>query len=369
MSDEADIAARFALLTPHLDSRGRRLLAAAESLAIGRGGASRVARATGVSRAAIRAAMGELTGPEWRETLDPVRPGKGRIRRKGGGRKKTAHKDATLQHDLERLIDPGTVTDVEPPLRWTCKSVRALARELEGMGHRVSHTLVAKLLRDMEFRLEAHTRAVTGPSYPDCNAQFEFVRASVCRFLAERQPAIFVETKMVADDPENRLTGPGRVDHQVPRPRLAKLEADSDNAAFAVESIRRWWRVMGRETYPAAHRLLVTAASGGGRVGLLGLWKTGLREFASEAGLAISVCRLPPGTAKWNRMEQGLSSFFRQDSRGGSPAGCTVTVNLISPASAGPASPERGQAGEITIPTDQFPSEWNYIIADDTKSD
>jgi len=376
MVDEAAIGRRFALLSPHLDVGARGLLAAAESAVLGRGGISQVARATGVSRGAIRAAMKEINRPGMR------RPGKGeagtgRIRRKGGGRKKVLVKDGALLPDLERLIDPVSDPDHDPPLRWTRKSVRTLARELQKMGHRISHTVVAKLLVELDYRLQTGNQAPPGRASPDRNAQFEFVNRCVRQFRAQGQPAIFVEAKRWAGNFENRGAGqglpavrrrggadPNGSDAQASGLRYDLPYSDPEAAAFAVESIRRWWRTTGRGTYPAARRLLLATAAGRGSTALLRLWKSRLREFAEEAQLAILVCYFPPGTAKWNGIDQRLGCFFSQDQGDARTVNCSVIVSLI-PASSGPAGSSSSgptQVAEIAIPGDQLPGEWNYTI-------
>src|SRR5215210_4817735 len=270
MAEVEAIKRRFALLAGHLDERTRRLLAASEALAIGRGGAGMVARATGVSRRAIGAGIKELA--------DGPPAGAVRIRRPGGGRKRTTDTDPTLRADLERLVEPVTRGDPESPLRWTCKSVRELAGELRGLGHRVSHQLVAELLHELEYSLQANRKVLEGSQHPDRNAQFEYLNGQVQQQVSAGQPAISVDTKkkeLVGDfkngGREVRPKGqpePVRV-HDFVDKELGRatpygiydlgrntgwvsVGMDHDTAEFAVETIRRWWRSMGRPAYPDA---------------------------------------------------------------------------------------------------------------------
>jgi len=315
------IQVRFQKLAPFLDERMRRLVAAAESVALGFGGTTKVSRATGVSRRAIGEGVKELA-------LPPVKQ-KGRIRRKGGGRKKTADTDSTLKRDLDRLVDPVSRGDPESPLRWTCKSVRQLATALKGMGHRTSHRMVAELLHELGYSLQANKKTQEGSSHADRNEQFEHINERVKGMMADGQPVISVDTK------KKELVGPFKNNGQEVRPEgdpeqvkahdfpiaglgraapygvydiagntgWVSLGVDHDTAAFAIETIRRWWQGMGMARYPQAGRLLITADSGGSNGSRVRLWKLELQRLADETGLAVSVCHLPPGTSKWNKIE------------------------------------------------------------------
>ena len=281
MASESEIAERFRQLEPWLDERMRRLWAAAESAALGRGGISLVARASGVSRRAISVGLAELKQP-------PEEGGRRQvpIRRPGGGRKKTQAKDPALLRDLEKLVEPGTRGDPESPLRWTCKSVRRLAEELRRRGHQVSHTLVAELLHQLNYSLQGNRKTREGSSHPDRNAQFEHINAKVEEFLELSQPAVSVDTKKkeLVGDYKNG----GREWRPKGRPEAVQAHdfgkqkdvpygvydlgrdagwvsvgTDHDTAAFAVESIRRWWHMMGQASYPEARQLLITADGGG----------------------------------------------------------------------------------------------------------
>ena len=312
--DTAGVRSRYEALRSVLDERTRRLLAAAESQAMGRGGISTVSRVTGISRPVIRQGIAELKNPEILVA--------DRVRRPGGGRKKAVDKDASLKSDLEELLESTTRGDPEAPLRWTCRSVRQLSAELQRMKHRVSHQVVADLLQQLGYSLQANRKTKEGADHPDRNAQFEHLSGKVKWCLRRRQPVISVDTKkreLVGDfknsgrewrpqrqpelvrvhdfvDPQlGRATPYGIYD--VGRNRgWVSVGMDHDTAEFAVETIRRWWRSMGRPAYPQATRLLVTADAGGSNGARLRLWKVELQKFADETGLRIAVCHFPPGT-------------------------------------------------------------------------
>ena len=294
---------RFECLSPTLDERMRRLVAAAESLAIGYGGISRVARATGISRRAIARGIAELGQA-------PVSGASGAVRKPGGGRKRTVEQDATLVRDLEALIEPLSRGDPESPLRWTCKSLRKLARELGHQGHRVSHRLVAELLHALGYSLQANAKTREGGTHPDRNAQFEHIHDKIQAFLSQGQPVISVDTKkkeLVGNfknggrelrpkgDPEQvrvhdfviaalgRAIPYGVYDLGKNRGWVS-VGIDHDTGSFAVESIRRWWRSMGKAAYRQAKRLLITADSGGSNGSRLRLWKLELQQLADETG-------------------------------------------------------------------------------------
>ena len=321
---------RFEKLAPFLDERMRRLVAASESLAIGFGGTSQVSRQTGVSRRAIIRGIKEL------DEAPSVQGG--RVRRPGGGRKRTVDKDASLKTDLERLVDPVTRGDPESPLRWTCKSVRKLAEELNRLGHQTSHRMVAELLHELGYSLQANRKTLEGSSHADRDQQFQHINQHVTEFLQQQQPVISVDTKkkeLVGNfknhgaelrpkgDPE-----PVRV-HDFVIPELGRaapygvydlannsgwvsVGVDHDTSAFAVETIRRWWYRMGQQSYPQATELLITADSGGSNGSRVRLWKVELQRLADETGLELRVCHLPPGTSKWNKIEHRLFSFISQ---------------------------------------------------------
>src|ERR1700694_2140239 len=349
MPDVEGLARKCEVLARVLDERTRRLVAAAEAEAIGFGGVTAVAQASGLSRGTVIRGMAKIkTAPK---------PARGqRIRRKGAGRKRTVDRDTTLKRDLEKLVEPVTRGDPESPRRWTCKSVRRLAEELNRQGHTISYPVVAELLRDLGYSLQANRKSKEGSSHPDRNAQFEYINRKVKRFLASKQPVISVDTKkkeLVGDfkNGGRELSPQGKPErvrvHDFLIPELGRatpygvydlarntgwvsVGMDHDTAAFAVESIRRWWQYMGRPVYPEASRLLITADAGGSNGPRLRLWKVELQKLADETGMRIAVCHFPPGTSKWNRIEHRLFSFISQNWRGKPLLSFEVIVNLIA---------------------------------------
>jgi len=347
---ETGIRDRFKVLEHHLDERLRRMVAAAEAGALGARGISVVSRSTGVSRRAIRRGIQEL-----REEVRPKSGGE-RIRKAGGGRKKRIMQDPSLLADLERLVEPTTRGDPESPLRWTCKSVRQLAQELRRHHHLASHQLVSELLHELGYSLQANRKTIEGASHPDRNAQFEHINRRVRKFLRASEPVISVDTKkkeLVGNfknggrelrpqrDPEKVRV------HDFVIPELGRaipygvydlgsnsgwvsVGIDHDTASFAVESIRRWWRSMGRSLYRGRKRLLITADAGGSNGPKLRLWKVELQKLANELGMEISVCHFPPGTSKWNKIEHRLFSFISMNWRGKPLVSYQVIVSLIA---------------------------------------
>ena len=363
-----------------VDERVRRLMVAAESLAIGRGGQVAVARATGVSRTTIQQGIREVQQPE-------LHARKGRIRRSGGGRKAMVVIDPTLRDDLNRLVEPTSRGDPESPLRWTCKSVRKLADELKAQGHQTSHRMVAELLHDLGYSLQANQKTLEGSEHPDRNAQFEHLNGAVQQQLWAGEPTISVDTK------KKELIGPFKNGGRELRPKgepeqvrvhdfiirelgrvtpygvydVAQNEAwvsvgvDHDTAAFAVESIRRWWWSMGYSLYPKATRLLITADAGGSTGYRLRLWKLELQKLADETGLEIAVCHFPPGTSKWNKIEHRLFSAITQNWRGKPLVSHEVVVNLI-----GATTTTTGLKVKSELDTNQYPA--GRSVSDDELS-
>jgi transposase len=391
------LSRKFETLSRVLDERTRRLVAAAEAAAIGFGGVTMVAKASGLSRGTVIRGLAELeTAPK---------PARGqRIRRKGAGRKRTVDYDATLKRDLEALVEPVTRGDPESPLRWTCKSVRQLAAELQHMGHQTSHRMVADLLHQMDYSLQANQKTLEGSSHPDRDAQFHHISDRIREFQTDRQPVISVDTKkkeLVGDSNNNgrelRPKGdPEKVRvHDFAIPELGRaapygvydltrnagwvsVGVDHDTAAFAAQSIRRWWESMGSQAYPKAARLLITADAGGSNGARVRLWKLELQKLADQTGLEISICHLPPGTSKWNKIEHRLFSFISQNWRGKPLVSHQVIVNLISAtttktglrvrAEIDPGKYPKGvkvsdeEVASIRITRDEFHGEWNYTI-------
>jgi len=381
----------------------RRLVAAAESEAMGYGGVSAVSRATGVSRRAITEGVKELGQTKKSKKTSALRS---RIRRQGAGRKRASLKDPTLLEDLDGLVDPVTRGDPESPLRWTCKSVRHLAEELQREGHSVNYQTVSELLHDLDYSLQANQKNLEGSHHPDRNEQFEYINRKAKRYLKQGEPVISVDTKkkeLVGDfknaGREWQLKGkpePVRVhDFEIKQPDKGKVApygvydlgrnegwvnvgVDHDTAAFAVESIRRWWRLMGRPNYPKAKRLLITADAGGSNGTRVRLWKWELQQLADETGLEISVCHFPPGTSKWNKIEHRLFSFISQNWRGKPLISHEVIINLIAATTSKTGLEVKSgldansypdgikisdhQMAELRLRRDTFHGDWNYAV-------
>jgi len=397
MNDVSHITKRFELLEPILGERGVRMLVAAEAECIGRGGVTLVAEATGVSRRRIAEGIKEL---RQEERLD-----KGQTRRKGGGRKRIIEQDAALERDLELLLDPCTRGDPESPLRWTSKSLRKLAGELTAAGHKIGKSALAGILRKMGYSLQANRKTLEGSSHEDRDAQFQHISSRALEFLKDGQPVISVDAKK--KELIGRFKNGGREYHPKGNPEevcvydfmdkqlgkgvpygvydTGKNEAwvsvgiDHDTASFAAEAIRRWWRYLGQESYPNAKKLLITADSGGSNGSRVRLWKMEMQNLADELGMEISVCHLPPGTSKWNKIEHRLFAFITQNWRGKPLVSHEVIVNLIAHTTTSTGLQVRceldtnsypkgtkisdKELATINISKDKFHGEWNYTIA------
>jgi hypothetical protein len=396
MIAEEAIRKRFDLLAPYLDERTRRLMAATEAEVIGFGGISIVARSIGMSRPAISRGIEELKAP-----AEARHPG---IRRPGGGRKKTVDVDPTLKEDLEKLINPTERGDPESPMRWTSKSVRHLAGELKQMGHQVSHRIVADLLHVLGYSLQGNCKTLEGASHPDRDAQFENINRQAQEYLATADPVISVDTKKKELVGEFKNGGrewrpkgqPEKVKvHDFAEPELGRaipygvydlaansgwvsVGVDHDTSTFAVETVRRWWNSMGRERYPTAERLLITADGGGSNGSRVRLWKVELQNLADELGIPIAVSHFPPGTSKWNKIEHRMFSFITQNWRGKPLISHEVIVNLIAATTTAKGLKVRAEldraeypagrtvskkeVAEVNLRRDSFHGEWNYTI-------
>lgn len=348
MTPGSDLRKKLAGVWPLLDERTRRLLAANEARTLGRCGVSAVSRACGLSRKAISKGIKEI---EAGTALPP-----GRVRQPGGGRRKITEHDPRLTGAMERMIDPETRGDPESPLRWTCKSTRTLAAQLSRHRHPISHTKVAQLLHDLGYSLQSNRKTEEGEDHPDRDAQFRYINTKVKRALAKGEPVVSVDTKKkelvgnFANGGEQWLPEktPVKVKgHDFPGPDVPRaypygiydlcqntgfvnLGTDHDTGAFAVASIRGWWRHEGRRLYPAAKDLLITADAGGSNGSRLRLWKLELQTLADQTGLSISVCHFPPGTSKWNKIEHRLFSFISSNWRGEPLRDYETIVHLIS---------------------------------------
>lgn len=380
-----------------LDERTLRLFAAAEADAIGYGGVSRLSRITGLARSTVVRGQQEISGP--------ARVSTGRVRRPGGGRKRTCDSDPTLVDDLERLVEPLSRGDPMSPLRWTCKSIRTVAAALVGMGHAASHRLVWATLRELHYSLQGNRKMEEGNQHRDRNAQFEHINTRVAREMRCRNPVISVDTK------KKELVGNYKNDgrqwhrkgdaprvqgHDFPHPEVPRaypygiydlarnvghvvVGTDHDTGQFAVASIRGWWRAEGRRLYPKAKRLLITADGGGSNGYRLRLWKRELQRLADELQLPISVCHFPPGTSKWNKVEHRLFSFISTNWRGEplrdyetivrliakttTTTGLHVTCTLDRRKYAVGNKITNAEMKMIRIVKDKFHGEWNYTIA------
>jgi hypothetical protein len=395
--DTALIRQRFEAVAPFLDERGRRLVAASEAVAAGHGGIAAVAAATGIAPSTIGRGIDELLLGEDRLI--------GRVRRPGGGRKPTIAKDLDLLPDLEALVDPTSRGDPESALRWSCKSLRRLAGELQAQGHKVSHTLVGELLADLGYSLQGNRKTKEGDSHPDRDAQFAYINAKVAEALAEQQPAISVDTKkkeLVGEfrnggreyrpkgDPEAVLVHdflikelgravPYGIYDIAANAGWVSVGIDHDTAAFAVNAIRRWWQTLGRKRYPDATRLLVTADGGGSNGFRLRLWKRELQKLANELGIDIVVSHFPPGTSKWNKIEHRLFSFISQNWRAKPLVSYKVIVQLIAATTTSTGLTVHceldtnrypkgivvsdAEMAEINITRAEFHGDWNYTIS------
>jgi hypothetical protein len=349
----AAVRQKYEALAPLLHEKAQRRWAACEARALGRGGISLVAAATGLSRPTIHRGLAELnSSPDESEDANPKRP---RIRRPGGGRPRLTSGDRTLLQDLHHLVTPATRGDPMSPLLWTSKSTRHLAEALGTLGHHVSHQTVARLLTECGYNLQANRKTEEGKDHPDRDAQFEHINRTVRSFQRRGQPAVSVDAK------KKELVGnyknPGQEWEPKGQPRRVKSKdfpdkelgkvapygvydptanegwvsvgITHDTAEFAVESIRRWWSRMGRQVYPEARALLVTADSGGSNASRSRLWKVCLQKLADELGLTISVCHFPPGTSKWNQIEHRMFCRITENWRGRPLVSHEVVVNLI----------------------------------------
>jgi hypothetical protein len=342
---------KYRALCVELDERARRQWAAAEARELGWGGVVAVSRATGLSRTTIRAGLRELDLPSRQRSIEAAR-----VRRPGGGRKPLVQTDPELLAALESLIEPATRGDPESPLRWTCKSIRRLADELTHQHHPVGANTVATLLHQAGYSLQANRKTREGGSHPDRNAQFEYINSQVRRFLDRGEPAISVDTKkkeLVGD-----FKNSGREWRPVGTPEEVRVHdfldkqlgkaipygvydllnnqgwvsvgIDHDTAQFAVNSIRLWWNRMGRQRFPRASELLITADGGGSNGARSRLWKVALQGLANALDLRLHVCHFPPGTSKWNKIEHRLFSFITQNWRGKPLVSHQAIVNLIA---------------------------------------
>ena len=395
METETGLREKFSHIWPHLNERTRRMIAAAEAVQIGHGGVSLISRVTGLSRVTITKGIHEL-----KEETAPVN----RVRREGAGRPSLITRDPTLPEILEALVEPLTRGDPESPLRWTCKSTRTLAKELGQQDHPISHEKVAQILRSLNYSLQSNRKTEEGNDHPDRDQQFHYINNKVSQTMAAKNPVISVDTKKkelignfdnkgrqwrTAKQPE-LVQG-----HDFPHPSIPRaypygiydlglnrgfvnVGTDHDTAAFAVASIRGWWRHEGRRLYPRSTQILITADSGGSNGYRIRLWKFELQKMADEIGLPIAVCHFPPGTSKWNKVEHRLFSFISSNWRGEPLRDYETIVHLISKTTTAKGlevvcrlDRRKYRVGRrvsdtematINIVPEKFHGEWNYAI-------
>lgn len=397
MDKEREIQLKYEKLEPHFDEKSKRLWAGTEALMLGKGGISLVARATGITRPTIIAGREEIKNPD---TIV-----KDRIRRAGGGRKRTIDTDKTFKQDLENLIEPVTRGDPESPLRWSARSIRNLSAELVAKNHNSSRELVRRMLKAMEYSLQANRKVNEGKkNHPDRNAQFTYINEKTKKFQNKKQPTISVDAKKKENI--GNFKNNGREYRQQGKPRevnvydfidknLGKVAPygvydvlhnkgwvnvgiSSDTAEFAVESIRTWWQKMGKPLYRQAKKIFITADCGGSNGYRTKLWKTELQRLANELNLEIHVSHFPPGTSKWNKIEHRMFSFISKNWRGKPLVDRATVVSLISNTKTKTGLEIKARLDEkeyqkgikvsdeelknINITRDEFHGEWNYVI-------
>ena len=391
------LAEKYASIAPLLDERQRRRWLGVEARALGRGGVPAVARATGASRSTVTTAVKELA--------DPAVAGHGvRVRRAGAGRPSVTATDPRLLAALEALVDPATRGDPMSPLRWTSKSTRTLAAELAAQGHAVGERTVAKLLHGAGYSLQAVRKTREGGTHPDRDAQFRYLSGRVNAHLRDGQPAVSVDTKkkelvgryknagrewQPAGEPEQVEVYDfvGEAGKAIPygvydvaaNTAWVSVGRDHDTAAFAVAALRRWWSAMGRPLYPAAGRLLICADGGGSNGSRVRLWKVELATFAAESGLTVTVCHLPPGTSKWNKIEHRLFSHISMNWRGRPLESHETVVQLIAATTTRTGLAVRAEVDDTNYPAGikisdrqmaalpltrhDFHGDWNYTLS------
>ena len=407
MDTVATFEHKYRILRRHLDEYSLRLCAATDAQALGRGGVTLVASASGLSRTTIYAGLKELSEQaDWGETSESVHR---RVRKPGGGRKKLTHSDGRLLKDLDALVDPMTRGDPQSPLRWTCKSTTKLAKELQQQGHQISQRSVWTLLDELGYSLQSNRKSLEGRHHPDRDAQFQYIGRQVQQFQARGQPVISVDTK------KKELVGsyknggqewqkkrqPERVNvHDFADKELGKvipygvydvtrnkgwvsIGITHDTAEFAVATIRHWWLQVGKVAYPNATEVLITADGGGSNGSRVRLWKRELQRLADDLGLLIQVCHFPPGTSKWNKIEHRMFSYITANWRGRPLTSRAVVVNLIAnttteagleiEAALDDVQYQTGikvsdeEMNSLAIVPNEFHGNWNYQIGADER--
>ena len=392
---------RYREMAPVLNEQSRRRFVALEAQALGRGGVSLMARISGLARSTIYHGLSDIR----RKVSAPP----GRVRKEGGGRKKKVFQDPTLADDLKSLVEPATRGDPTQPLLWTTRSLRNLVKGLAKKGHEVCPTVVGNLLRDMGYSLQVNSKTREGDKHIDRDAQFQYINTQAKAFLAANEPVVSVDTKkkeLVGNFKNNgrewRPKGtPELVNiHDFIDPKLSRavpygvyditnnvgwvsVGTDHDTATFAVNAIRRWWRAMGQKRHPKAKRLMITADGGGSNGYRVRLWKIELQKLADELKLPITVCHLPPGTSKWNKIEHRLFSFITINWRGKPLRSYRTIVQLIAATTTDTGLKVRAKLDEnkypkgvkvsdaqlaaINLSCHSFHGDWNYTIAPSRK--
>jgi hypothetical protein len=393
---------RYRELASVLNEQSLRRFVALEARALGRGGVSLMARISGLARSTIYHGLSDIR--------DNVSAPAGRIRKEGGGRKKKASEDPTLVADLKRLVEPTTRGDPMQPLLWTTRSLRNLANELANKGHTACPTVVGNLLRGMGYSLQANNKTREGGQHIDRDAQFNYINTQAKAFLAANEPVISVDTKnkeLVGNFKNNgrewrRNGAPEQVNvHDFIDPKLSRavpygvyditnnvgwvsVGTDHDTATFAVNAIRRWWRTMGMKRHPKAKRLMITADGGGSNGYRVRLWKVELQKLADQLKLPITVCHLPPGTSKWNKIEHRLFSFITINWRGKPLRSYRTVVQLISATTTDTGLKVRAELDEnkypkgvkvsdlqmaaVNLTRHSFHGDWNYTVSSRRKN-
>jgi hypothetical protein len=395
MESDARLSTKILSIWPHLNERQRRIYAATEAFHLGYGGISRISKICRLSRVTITKGICEV---------DEKPIGQDRVRQVGAGRHSLVAKDPSLPGFLESLVEPLSRGDPQSPLRWTCKSTRKIAMEIRKKSASISHEKVAQLLRKLNYSLQGNRKTKEGGDHPDRDAQFRHINASVTAAMRNGIPVISVDTKKKELIGEYENTGrqwrksksPRLVNgHDFPDPSVPRaypygiydlkqnsgfvnVGTDHDTGAFAVASIRGWWRHEGAKIYPRADRLLITADGGGSNGYRLRLWKIELQQLANETGVSIDVCHFPPGTSKWNKVEHRLFSFISSNWRGEPLSNYETVVKLIAntTTSKGLAVTCRldhrkyppgtritdDEMKAVNIVPNSFHGEWNYMI-------
>ncbi len=398
MTDAGElIRQRFDALVPVLDEQARRRFAAAEARALGHGGVTMVSKVTGIARSTINRGIAEIA--------ENRSAGAGRVRRPGGGRRSKTQQDPTLLEDLQKLLEASTRGDPMSPLLWTSKSLDKLCAALKDMQHTVCPNVIAKLLRKLGYSLQSNRKTREGSHHPDRDAQFQYLAGHMKEHMIEQSPVISVDTKkkeLVGDfknagrelrptaspeevrvhdfiDPELGRAVPYGIYDIADNKGWVSVGVDHDTAAFAVNTIRRWWSTMGQARYPQAKRLMITADGGGSNGARVRLWKVELQKFVDEIGIPVTVCHLPPGTSKWNKIEHRLFSFITKNWRGKPLVSHRAIVQLI-----GATTTNKGLAVRAELDTNTYPAgikvsdaeiaalaihrhdfhgEWNYTLS------